>query len=127
VGAINGNITIICNPEAAPVAEISWIKNGGNLALREGDATSGDRVRKLSNGNLFITNINLGDSARYTCVAHNANGEASSSGVLTVSCKSHFISLKYILEILRISVSTPGFLNCHNFVGLLFDGGHLGF
>ena len=81
--AVGGNITIICNPEAAPGPTDQWLRNGNDLGLVQGGAPS-NGFQMLLNGNLFITNINTGHEGTYTCKVTNANGEASSSGYLRV-------------------------------------------
>ncbi|XP_071103024.1 contactin-like [Haliotis cracherodii] len=82
MGSVGGNVTIICNPEAAPFPTYNWAKDGSDLNLPDGDSTS--RVRKLKNGNLFISPGQLSDSGRYDCTAQNVYGSATSSGQLTV-------------------------------------------
>ena len=48
-GAIGGNVTIPCKPEAAPVATIAWKKNGMDMGLTRGHtAASGPQM--LING-----------------------------------------------------------------------------
>ncbi|KAJ8307434.1 hypothetical protein KUTeg_015518 [Tegillarca granosa] len=82
-GALNGNATIICNPEAAPTPEYKWLKNNADMGLSP--TNTGSRIRMLGNGNLFFTSINYGDAAIYTCSVSNQYGSASSSTKLTVS------------------------------------------
>ncbi|KAJ8307944.1 hypothetical protein KUTeg_014504, partial [Tegillarca granosa] len=78
-GALNGNATIICNPEAAPTPEYKWLKNNADMGLSP--TNTGSRIRMLGNGNF----INYGDAAIYTCSVSNQYGSASSSTKLTVS------------------------------------------
>ncbi|ESP02884.1 hypothetical protein LOTGIDRAFT_110734, partial [Lottia gigantea] len=82
MGAVGGNTTIICEPEAAPFPTFTWLKNGLDLGLVDGDTSS--RIRKMRNGNLLITQVMISDSGRYTCRAENLNGIAESSGNLKV-------------------------------------------
>ncbi len=77
--ALRGNLTIICEPEGAPQPEITWFKNG--VALPE----SSGHYRKLRNGFLVVSDIQVGDQGTYTCTATNINGDASSSTELSVS------------------------------------------
>ncbi|KAJ8307559.1 hypothetical protein KUTeg_015643 [Tegillarca granosa] len=105
VGALNGNITIVCNPEAAPKAEITWKKDRGNLAV--GDT---GRIHKLSNGNLFLSNLNYGDSGVYICVATNELGKAESYGTLEVKTQISIVrSPKTVTETM---INVTAFLPC---------------
>ncbi|XP_021368821.1 contactin-like [Mizuhopecten yessoensis] len=71
--ALRGNLTVACNPEAAPKAEIQWLKNG-NMPL-----STGGNIQILVNGYLHISNINSNDAGIYTCKATNIHGEAQGS------------------------------------------------
>ncbi|XP_060075938.1 contactin-like [Ylistrum balloti] len=83
-GAMNGNITIPCRPEAAPTPEITWLRNGSPLGSRTG-------LEILYNGDLRITGVQLSDEGLYTCRASNENGQADSSCQLTVINQMSFI------------------------------------
>jgi hypothetical protein len=75
--AINGNVTIICDPEGAPKPAIQWYYNSmpiGNSA----------RTRILQNGNLMITQVTKSDEGNYTCDASNRVGRDSGSTYLFV-------------------------------------------
>lgn len=74
--AAGGNITILCEPEAAPRATITWLRNGGSL---------GGNALVLPNGALELFQLQSGDSGTYTCVATNSLGDAQSSCQLQVS------------------------------------------
>ncbi|XP_060078104.1 contactin-like [Ylistrum balloti] len=84
IGALNGNLTIVCRPESAPKATITWLRNGANMNLRVSSVETGDRVRLLPNGYLYMTKLTYGDNGLYTCVAENILGKATSSGRLTI-------------------------------------------
>uniref|UniRef100_A0A8C9UEL9 Hemicentin 1 n=1 Tax=Serinus canaria TaxID=9135 RepID=A0A8C9UEL9_SERCA len=74
----NSQAILECRSDAVPPPTISWLKNG---ELLEG----GPRLRILSNGRyLQINNAELGDSARYTCVARNVAGETTREFLLAV-------------------------------------------
>lgn len=75
--AVNGNATIVCNPEGAPKPNIQWFQN--NIAVG-----NGGRFRVLQNGNLIITGVTLSDEGNYTCDASNRLGRASGSTYLFV-------------------------------------------
>ncbi|KAJ8301653.1 hypothetical protein KUTeg_020640 [Tegillarca granosa] len=77
-----GNVTIICNPEAAPYPEYMWLRNNVNMNLRPGDTSS--RIRMLPNGNLLITNVQQSDEGFYTCRVKNNIGQAESSTKLII-------------------------------------------
>lgn len=78
VAAQGGNLTIPCQPEAAPQPEITWLQNG--QAIGYGDS----RRQILIDGTLHITELTFGDQGKYTCKATNANGEDSSSTTVTI-------------------------------------------
>lgn len=83
LAANNGNLTIPCIPEAAPVPTINWLKNGGKLSLPITDGNQrGSQL--LSNGYLKIVGVSMVDAGLYTCVAANQNGESMSTGNVTV-------------------------------------------
>ncbi|GFS00270.1 contactin [Elysia marginata] len=71
-GAVGGEVTIACRPQAAPRATIRWEKNG-----MEVDAV-------MANGDLYLTDLAMSDGGRYTCVATNVLGEARSSCALNI-------------------------------------------
>ncbi|XP_067932128.1 contactin-like [Watersipora subatra] len=64
-----GNATIPCDPEAAPSAKISWLKDGVAYQVSK-DSTSSKRL--LPNNYLFLSGITRSvDEGIYTCVAEN--------------------------------------------------------
>ncbi|NXE93182.1 HMCN1 protein, partial [Menura novaehollandiae] len=74
----NRQVILECKSDAVPPPTISWLKNG---ELLEGSA----RLRILSGGRyLQINNAELGDTARYTCVARNVAGETTREFLLAV-------------------------------------------
>ncbi|XP_064594777.1 contactin-like isoform X2 [Liolophura sinensis] len=81
--ALGGNVTYLCEPEAAPFPEFTWSKNGANLGLVAGD-TSG-RIRLLRNGNLLMTQVQSSDAGKYRCTATNQAGSGYSEGALAVT------------------------------------------
>ncbi|CAM9592142.1 unnamed protein product [Lampetra fluviatilis] len=65
---LNGQLTLECKSDAVPPPTLSWLKDDNPL---QGSA----RLRLLSAGRyLQINNAELGDAARYTCVASNVAG-----------------------------------------------------
>ena len=85
VGALNGEITLVCKPEAAPFPVITWRKD--NINIGGGD----ERRRQLPNGNLHIRQLNYGDSGFYTCEAENSVGKNRSTS--RVSVKGRIMSV----------------------------------
>ncbi|XP_025106853.1 contactin-like isoform X2 [Pomacea canaliculata] len=81
--AVGGNVTIICNPESAPAPTYQWYRNDIDLQLQQGGSAN-NRLQLFLNGNLLITDVNLGDQGKYTCKATNSKGTAQSSGILRV-------------------------------------------
>jgi hypothetical protein len=57
--AIGGNVTIFCQPEAAPAPVIRWIYNEATLL-------TSSRIRILGTGDLFISPVSLTDQGWYT-------------------------------------------------------------
>ncbi|XP_035380323.1 contactin-4 isoform X1 [Electrophorus electricus] len=72
-----GEVVIECRPHASPRATFSWRKGGELLK-------DGERRTILDDGTLRITNVSEQDAGRYTCVARNPFGTASSTGSLVV-------------------------------------------
>ncbi|KAL1110582.1 hypothetical protein AAG570_008110 [Ranatra chinensis] len=72
-----GNVTINCNPEAAPQPKFMWKKD--NILIG-----SGGRRRILDNGNLVISPVSRDDEGIYTCNAQNMYGSDESKGKLIV-------------------------------------------
>lgn len=75
--AVNGNATIVCNPEGAPKPTIQWYQN--SMAIG-----TGGRFRVLQNGNLIITGVTKSDEGNYTCSASNRLGQSSGSTYLYI-------------------------------------------
>ncbi|XP_066997548.2 contactin [Anabrus simplex] len=71
------NVTIRCNPEAAPKPKFVWKKDGNVLG-------SGGTRRIMENGNLIISRVSRDDAGVYTCIAQNMYGSDESSGRLIV-------------------------------------------
>lgn len=84
LAAENGNLTIPCQPEAAPAPEITWVKNGAQMSL---SPTNGNQngAQMLLNGYLKIVGVSLGDGGFYTCHAKNIHGEAQTTTNVIVS------------------------------------------
>ncbi|XP_063072502.1 contactin-4 [Engraulis encrasicolus] len=72
-----GEAIIECRPHASPRASFSWRRGGDFLR-------STKRRAILEDGTLRIANVSKSDGGRYTCVARNPFGTASSTGALVV-------------------------------------------
>ncbi|XP_026687837.1 contactin-like, partial [Diaphorina citri] len=72
-----GNVTIFCNPEAAPKPKFVWKKDGNIIG-------SGGRRKIFENGNLLISPVSRDDSGIYSCTATNVHGMDESKGRLIV-------------------------------------------
>ncbi|KAK7493986.1 hypothetical protein BaRGS_00014868 [Batillaria attramentaria] len=106
--AVGGDITIVCDPEAAPAPTYKWLRNGADLGLVQGGSAN-NGFQMLLNGNLFIENINTGHQGTYTCQVTNSLGEASSEGILRVFPRT-VISQRPRNE--QVEVNTTAALTC---------------
>ena len=88
-GTERGDVTIICQPEAAPAAQKTWLKDNRRL---DPSTNENDRVHRLQNGNLRLTGLRSSDEGVYKCEAVNSEGEASSEGTLSVLRESTLAS-----------------------------------
>ncbi|KAF7270213.1 hypothetical protein GWI33_016823 [Rhynchophorus ferrugineus] len=75
--AEGGNVTIICNPEAAPKPKFVWKKDGIEIG-------SGGHRRIFNDGNLLLSPVSRDDEGVYTCTAINELGLAESKGRLII-------------------------------------------
>ncbi|XP_043555476.1 hemicentin-1 [Chiloscyllium plagiosum] len=75
----NGQVILECKSDAVPPPTLTWLKDGKPL-----QATP--RLRILSSGRyLQINNVELADSAQYTCVASNVAGNMTREFTLAVN------------------------------------------
>ncbi|KAI1236572.1 hypothetical protein IHE44_0014825 [Lamprotornis superbus] len=99
----NSQVILECRSDAVPPPTISWLKNG---ELLEG----GPRLRILSSGRyLQINNAELGDSARYTCVARNVAGETTREFLLAVHVAP---TIQSSPQTARVHINTSALLEC---------------
>ncbi|XP_033366000.1 contactin isoform X1 [Bombus vosnesenskii] len=82
--AEKGNVTIFCNPEAAPRPKFVWKKDGNVIG-------SGGRRRILETGNLIISPVSRDDEGTYICTATNQYGSDDTRGRLIVLRGPQFI------------------------------------
>ncbi|BFY97822.1 hypothetical protein BsWGS_00861 [Bradybaena similaris] len=84
MATLGGQVTIICNPVAAPSPSFKWFKDGSILNLEPGTFTPEDHYKLLANGNLIIQKILASDQGKYTCQTQNALGQAEDFSNLKV-------------------------------------------
>jgi len=106
-GTQGSNVTLMCQPEAAPTATIQWFKDGADFTA---SSNPQDRVALLPNGNIHFTGVTDGDGGNYTCVATNSFGTASTTGQLTILRESPVV---YCFIMLLKGVAN--YLNKHAF------------
>ncbi|XP_014224129.1 contactin [Trichogramma pretiosum] len=82
--AEGGNVTMRCNPEAAPKPKFTWKKDGNVIG-------SGGRRRILDTGTLMISPVSRDDEGTYYCQASNQYGNDESRGRLIVLNGPRFI------------------------------------
>ena len=67
---INRSIAIDCPVSGIPLPDITWVKDGQQLA-----ANQNDDIRVVSRGQrLEVNSVDLSDAGKYKCVAKNAAG-----------------------------------------------------
>ncbi|KAM7087896.1 LOW QUALITY PROTEIN: hemicentin-2 [Ciconia maguari] len=77
-GIVNGSISLVCDVQSHPAADITWYKDGRVLRLgEEVTVTSGSRV-------LQLPRLQLSSSGTYTCVALNVAGWDEKRFILAV-------------------------------------------
>ncbi|KAM9271186.1 hemicentin-2 [Morus bassanus] len=75
---VNGSVSLACDVQSHPAAEIAWYKDGRVLQLgEEVTIAPGSRV-------LQLPHLQLSSSGTYTCVALNAAGQDEKHFILTV-------------------------------------------
>lgn len=77
LAAEGGNVSIRCQPEAAPRPTFIWKKDGNLIG-------SGGRRRVFPDGTLVIQPVSTEDQGVFTCMAQNILGTSESSGWLEV-------------------------------------------
>ncbi|XP_053991481.1 contactin [Hylaeus volcanicus] len=82
--AEKGNVTIVCNPEAAPRPKFVWKKDGNVIG-------SGGRRRILETGSLIISPVSRDDEGTYVCTATNQYGSDETRGRLIVLHGPQFV------------------------------------
>ncbi|GBP54321.1 Contactin [Eumeta japonica] len=111
-GSEGGNITIKCNPEAAPKPTFTWKKD--NIVIGAG----GKRFI-TENGNLIIRQLSRDDEGVYTCIAKNQYGTDESRGRLIVLRAPHFI--ERLPPRILTQVHQPVIMHCNVDIDSLLD------
>ncbi|XP_072020909.1 protogenin B-like isoform X2 [Amphiura filiformis] len=73
VADVNGTVRLVCDLEAHPDAIVTWFKD--DIAVENVDS---QRMTALQSGVLQIINVTLTDAGKYTCSAHNLQGNETS-------------------------------------------------
>ncbi|XP_052867950.1 contactin [Anopheles cruzii] len=92
---VNGNTTILCEPEAAPTPKIVWKKDGNVIG-------SGGHRKIYPTGTLFISPTSRDDEGTYTCIASNNQGMAESKARLIVLQELRFTEQLPVKQIKQI-------------------------
>lgn len=115
IAAEGGNLTLHCNPEAAPQPVLEWSRNGQSLISGAGGAG----VEVLIDGTLVVSGLTLSDQGRYECIATNLLGEARASTEVVIATGLRFLQTPIDTE---GTVNTTLFLYCEaSFHRQLFD------
>ncbi|XP_034935862.1 contactin [Chelonus insularis] len=101
--AERGNVTIVCNPEAAPRPKFVWKKDWNVIG-------SGGPRRILDNGNLIIYPVTRDDEGLYICTATNQYGSDETRGRLIVLRGPYLI--ESLPNLIRTSVMSNQTLRC---------------
>ncbi|XP_013200303.2 contactin [Amyelois transitella] len=115
-GCEGGNVTIKCNPEAAPKPTFTWKKD--NMVIGAG----GKRFI-TETGNLIIRQLSRDDEGVYTCVAKNKYGTDESRGRLIVLRAPRFIDR--LPPRIVTQVNQVLFLHCQADVDPMLDRAYL--
>lgn len=115
-GSEGGNVTLRCNPEAAPRPTFTWKKD--NIVIGAG----GKRFI-TETGNLIIRQLSRDDEGVYTCVAKNQYGSDESRGRLLVLRAPRF--LERLPPRLTSQVGHVIFLHCNAEVDPVLDTAYL--
>lgn len=115
-GSEGGNVTLRCNPEAAPKPSFTWKKDGNVIG-------AGGKRFITENGNLIIRQISRDDEGIYTCVAKNQYGSDESRGRLIVLRAPRF--LVRLPPRITTQVGQVIFLHCSAEVDTLLDTAYL--
>lgn len=111
-GAEHTNVTIKCNPEAAPRPKFIWKKDGNVIG-------PGGHRQILETGDLIISPLSRDDEGIYTCTASNQLGMDESSGRLIVLRGPQL--LQALEPRLVVSVGSSFSLQCQAYTEEMLD------
>ncbi|XP_052286931.1 contactin-5-like [Dreissena polymorpha] len=106
-GALKGDVTIECRPEAAPTPEINWFMNGGGL---NPSSNPSDPLYRNIKGDLVIRDLQQSNAGMYECRAVNSLGEAKNSTYLSIYAAT-VISTPPSRDT-TVSLNSTAFINC---------------
>lgn len=115
-GSEGGNVTLRCNPEAAPKPSFTWKKD--NIVIGAGGKRFITEV-----GNLIIRQLSRDDEGIYTCVAKNLYGSDESRGRLIVLRAPRFI--ERLPPRITTQVRETIFLHCSAEIDPMLDTAYL--
>ena len=75
--ASNTKITISCPVSGIPTPVVTWTKDGVPIV-------DGGRINFAENNSLVMEQVELGDSAKYTCSAQNPFGKDEASSIVRI-------------------------------------------
>ncbi|VEN63415.1 unnamed protein product [Callosobruchus maculatus] len=107
-----GNVTIKCNPEAAPRPKFVWKKDGNIIG-------TGGHKHLFENGNLLLSPVSRDDEGLYTCTATNELGMDESKGRLIVLRGPRLV--ESLREVLVTSVGRNIDLHCYAVTDEMLD------
>ena len=87
----NENVSFLCQAVSEPVPDISWYFNGVMINVSDNSSKYMIMSRLLNitttENTLTVYNVTSSDVGTYTCKSSNIIGNATSSGILTVTSK----------------------------------------
>ncbi len=82
----NGYISFSCVVSGQPLPNITWVKDGSQLVLREGQQVNEVQVEDTAvNSTLFLSLLSEVDSGEYWCKAENTLGETEMQMVFALN------------------------------------------
>ncbi|XP_052821309.1 contactin-4-like [Mya arenaria] len=115
--ALNGNKTIACGVEAAPLPQVKWLKNGGDLGLSP-SVDQFNRIWMDAAYTLHINGVAAADAGTYTCSATNINGDANNHTRLVVTEGAKITPSK---REVYVTVNRTAFIGCQANVDVTYD------
>ena len=96
------NIAFLCQAVGRPAPDISWYFNGVMINVSDNSSKYMIMSRSLNitttENTLTVYNVTSPDAGTYTCNASNYIGNATTSGILTVTSKFLFTSFRLVIS-----------------------------